>query len=249
MCAFLENDRTLFSCDLFGSHLASSAPVVDDHARVHEAAKRYFASIMMPFGKLIDKHLRTLGALEPATICPSHGPIYRKPSVILDAYRQWVSGQLEDRVVVAYESMHHSTRAMVECLATGLGSRGVGVDLFELATTDLGRLAMALVDAPTVVLGTPTLAGGPHPSVLHAAYVISILRPRAKLYSILGSCGWSAAKTVKILTDTLGPAVGEMLEPVIATGMPKEADRVAVDQLAASIVQKHVALGVRPAAA
>jgi flavorubredoxin len=248
MCALLVEERLLFSCDFFGSHLASSGAVLDDPTRVAEAAKRYFATIMMPFAKFIDRHLKTVAELDVATIAPSHGPIHRDPKSIIAAHRQWVSGPLADRVVIAYESMHHSTKHMVQLLGDALVRQGVAVELFQLGSTDLGRLAMAMVDAATIVLGTPTVAGGPHPSVLHAAYVASILRPRAKHLGVVGSAGWSAAKTVKMLAELLSSLPAEVLEPVFATGMPKEADCAALEALASTIVAKHGALGIHATA-
>ena len=244
MCALLVEERLLFSCDFFGSHLASSTAVLDDPARVYEATKRYFATIMMPFAKFIDRHLKTVAELDVATIAPSHGPIHPDPKAMIAAHRQWISGPLADRVVIAFESMHHSTKQMVGMLGDSLVRQGVAVDIFQLGSADLGRLAMAMVDAATIVLGTPTVAGGPHPSVLHAAYVASILRPRAKHLGVVGSAGWSAAKTVKMLADLLSSLPAEVLEPVFATGMPKEADRAALEALASTIVAKHAALGI-----
>jgi flavorubredoxin len=85
--------------------------------------------------------------------------------------------------------------------------------------------------------------------VLHAAYVASILKPRARYLSVVGSVGWSAAKTVKMLADVLAPVGAEPLEGVFASGLPKEADRKALDALAATIAEKHVVAGVRAAAA
>lgn len=55
MVTFLEEDKILFSCDFFGSHIASSDLFVTDQGRVYEAAKRYFAEIMMPFRSIIKK--------------------------------------------------------------------------------------------------------------------------------------------------------------------------------------------------
>ena len=57
MVTMLEQDRILFSCDFFGSHIATTDLFVTDEGRVYEAAKRYFAEIMMPFRPVIRKNL------------------------------------------------------------------------------------------------------------------------------------------------------------------------------------------------
>jgi flavorubredoxin len=54
MVTYIEEDRILFSGDFFGSHIATSDLFVTDQGRVYEAAKRYFAEIMMPFRSVIE---------------------------------------------------------------------------------------------------------------------------------------------------------------------------------------------------
>jgi flavorubredoxin len=102
MCSYLEEDRILFSCDFFGSHLATSSLFVDDEQRTVEDAKRYYAEIMMPFRNQIQKNLDKLSPYTIEMIAPSHGPVYPRPALIIDAYRDWVSDRVSNEVVVAY---------------------------------------------------------------------------------------------------------------------------------------------------
>ena len=55
MVAYLKEDKILFSCDFFGSHIATTDLYVTDEAQIYEAAKRYYAEIMMPFKNIIKK--------------------------------------------------------------------------------------------------------------------------------------------------------------------------------------------------
>ena len=75
MLTYLREDRILFTCDLFGSHLATNDLYATDQSRVCEAAKRYYAEIMMPFSGLIARHLKTLAEYEVELLAPSHGPL------------------------------------------------------------------------------------------------------------------------------------------------------------------------------
>ncbi len=86
MVTYLEERHILFSCDFFGSHIATSDLFVTDKGRVHEAAKRYFAEIMMPFRSIIEKNIEKLKAYDIKMIAPSHGQLYAQPSWIIDAY-------------------------------------------------------------------------------------------------------------------------------------------------------------------
>jgi flavorubredoxin len=238
MLTYLREDKILLPCDLFGSHLATTDLYVVDEGQVYEAAKRYFAEIMMPFRTSIEKHLERLNSYKIDIIAPSHGPMYDKPSFIMGAYRSWVFDPPKNIVVVPYISMHGSTQKMVEYFVGALVDKGVIVKQFNLAASDIGKLAMALVDAATMVIGTPTVLVGPHPNIAYAAFLANALRPRLQFVSIIGSYGWGS-KAVEQLTGMIPNLKAGVLAPVISKGFPKEEDFKALDNLASIIAQKH----------
>ena len=238
MVTYLKEDRVLFSCDFFGSHLATTDLYVTDEGQVYESAKRYYAEIMMPFRTIIQKNLEKIKDHAINIIAPSHGPMYNKPDFIINAYRSWAFDEPKNVVVLPYISMHDSTREMVKFLVEALARRGVTVKRFDLTVTDIGKLAMSLVDAATVILGTPTVLAGPHPNVAYAAFLANALRPNIKFASIIGSYGWGG-KTVEVLTGLIPNLKVEVLEPVLCKGYPRETDFKALDMLAETIAQKH----------
>ena len=242
MVAYLKEDKILFSCDFFGAHIASTDLFVTDEARVYEAAKRYYAEVMMPFRKIIRKNLDKISALDLDFIAPSHGQIYSRPEFIIEAHKEWVGDTLKNTVVLPYISMHHSTKIMVDFLTASLVKKGVKVELFNLTVTDIGKLAMALVDAGTIVIGTPTVLSGPHPNVVYGAYLANALRPKVKFLSIIGSYGWGG-KSVEILAGMIPNLKVEILDPVLAKGTPSEVDFAALENLAQTIATKHQELG------
>lgn len=238
MLTYLREEKILFPCDLFGSHLATSDLYVTDEATVYEAAKRYYAEIMMPFRTVIQRNLEKIKDLQIDVIAPSHGPVYDKPEFILNAYSDWVSAPPKNIVVLPYISMHGSTQKMVDYFVAALVERGVGVKQFNLARTDIGKLAMALVDAATIVVGSPTVLTGPHPNVVYAVYLANALRPKAKFASIIGSYGWGG-RMVEQIKGMLNNLKVELLEPVIVKGYPKAEDFEALDRLADEIFRRH----------
>jgi flavorubredoxin len=238
MVTYLQEDRILFTCDFFGSHLATTDMYVTDEARVYEAAKRYYAEIMMPFRKIIRKNLDKIEGRQIDLIAPSHGPMYDRPAFIFDAYRDWVSEEPKNVVVLPYISMHGSTEKMVEYLVSALAERGVTVYQFNLAVTDIGKLAITLVDAATIVVGTPTVHVGPHPNVVYAAYLANALRPKLRFASVIGSYGWSS-RAIEQVAGLIPNLEVEVLDPVLCKGYPREKDFQALDNLAAAIAEKH----------
>ena len=231
MLTWLPEQKVLFTCDLFGSHLASADLFVADETAVLLAAKRYFAEIMMPFKTTIEAKLGSVTKLQPQMIAPSHGPIHKRPNIIIDAYRDWVSAQPKNLVVIPYISMHDSTRLMVEHFIEALTQRGIQAEQFNLADGDVGKLAMSLVDAAGIVLGSPMVLGGPHPKVAYAALLANALRPKAKYLSVIGSFGWGG-RLVETLQSMMPSLKAEVLPPVLAKGLPRLKDYEALDALA-----------------
>ena len=239
---WLRESKTLFSCDFLGSHLATSE-LFSNRDEVLPGAKRYYAEIMMPFRTSVAKHLERLARMDLEFICPSHGPVHKKPFFILDAYRDWSSDKVKNEVVLPWVSMHGSTEAMARHLTDALIKRGISVKPFKLTSTDLGELASALVDAATVVLGTSTALVGPHPQGLYASALVGALRPKTRFLSLIGSYGWST-KAPEMVQALLGNLKAEMLEPVYIKGAPREKDFEALDRLADAILSKHRELGI-----
>ncbi len=241
MLTYLDEERLLFTCDFFGSHYATSRVMVGDDAHVVSSAKRYYAEIMMPFRKPIERHLARLEDLDIAMIAPSHGPIWDRPDVIIDAYRDWVSGSVKNVAVIPFISMHGSTSELVDRLVTELVRHGVTVRPFDLTVTDIGDLAMAMVDAATIVIGSPTVLGGAHPQAAYAASLANALRPKTRFASVVGSYGW-AAGSARALVEAMPALRVEVLDPVLVRGKPRADDLEAVDRLTATIAERHRAL-------
>jgi len=243
MFTYLREDRILFTCDFLGSHLATSDLFATNETLVYEAAKRYYAEIMMPFRTAIKNNLEKIKNLDIEIIATSHGPLYKKPEFIVNAYRDWISDQVKNEVVIPYVSMHGSTRRMVDYFVDALIWRDITVKPFNLTKTDIGELAIALVDAATLVIASPTVLIGPHPSVVYATYLANALRPKLKFASVIGSYGWGG-KMLEQITGALTNLRVEILDPVVIKGLPEEEDFRALDRLADGILDKHKTLNL-----
>jgi flavorubredoxin len=97
---------------------------------------------------------------------------------------------------------------------------------------------MSLVDAATVVVGTCTVLGGPHPLAANAAFLLNALRPKLKFVSVIGSFGW-ASKAVENLAAMLTAIKPEILAPVYVKGLPRPEDYQKLAGLAETITGKH----------
>jgi flavorubredoxin len=237
MFTFLKEDKILFTCDFLGSHLAANELFVSDEAKVYESAKRYYAEIMMPFRTSIKKHLEVIKGLEVEIIAPSHGLVYPRPEFILNAYKEWVSDEVKNEVIIPYISMHGSTKKMIDHLVDALIERGINVKPFNLTKTDIGELAISLVDAATIIIASPMILVGPHPNIVYATYLVNALRPKLKFASVIGSYGWGGRMLEQIKGMLINLKI-DIIEPVIIKGFPRGEDLKALDVLADNILKK-----------
>jgi len=222
MFTYLPENKTLFPCDFFGSHVAQG--LFDDEIEdLLVFAQKYFGEIMMPFRFNAQKGMEKIKDLEINMIAPSHGPIHRNPARILSAYRKWVNGETRQKAIIVYVTMWNSTEKMVKAIEDTLTSEGIEVAKHNLAVGDIGEVARDLVDSRAIVLGAPTVLGGAHPLAMYATYLAKVLRPPTKFAVVLTSYGWSGG-AIKHIQETLGPTKMEIVGALEINGPPTETD-------------------------
>jgi flavorubredoxin len=225
-------DQVLFTCDFFGAHLTSDKLYADEiGGLLLPEAKRYYAEIMMPFAASAQKALDKVKSATPKIIAPSHGPVYRNPKPIVEAYEKWTGGKLERKVVVVYVSMWGSTQALERIITETIASEGVEAVPYNLGVADVSHVLRDLVDASAVVIGTPTTLGGAHPLAVYATELIASFGVRGKVAAVFGSFGWGGGASRRIkarleqggfqVIDTLeirGPLKPEHMEKAVTLG-------------------------------
>ncbi|ADT83822.1 FprA family A-type flavoprotein [Thermococcus barophilus] len=236
MFTYLVEDKILFPCDFFGAHLAGGF-YDDDVPDLLTHAQRYFGEIMMPFSAMAKKALKKIEGLEIKIIAPSHGPIYRNPRRIIEAYKKWSSGETKEKVIIAYVSMWGANETMVRELAALLTAEGIDVKVYNLVSSDIGEIAKDLVDSRVIVLAAPTVLGGAHPLAIYAAYLVKALRPPAKYAVIMGSYGWHGRSKDSLLEVLKGSNI-ELLGSLEVRARPKNEDYEKLRRLALLIQEK-----------
>jgi len=236
MFTYLVEDKVLFPCDFFGSHTASGF-YDEDVEEIIPFAKRYFGEIMMPFRNMGKKALEKVKELEIEIIAPSHGPIYKNPERILEAYRKWTAGETREKVIIVYVSMWNSTQAMIKTMVETLLSEGIEVSLYNLSSADIGDIAKDLVDSHAIVLGTPTVLGGMHPLAIYAAYLVKALRPPLKYGVVLSSYGWGGGAPRQV-QEILGPTKIEVVGALEINGPPSAEDHQKIIEIGKRLSNK-----------
>jgi len=231
-------DGVLFPCDFFGAHIAKSK-LFDEEVGdiVLPEAKRYYAEIMMPFPLAIQRALDKVKNLDLKMVAPSHGPIYRNPRRILDAYENWARGPLQQKAVVIYVTMWGATEVLGKTIVESISAEGVEVVPYNLLVADVSHVMRDLVDASAIVIGAPTVLNGAHPLTIMMTEIIRAIKPRTKLVALFGSYGWGRG-AVKMMTDRLQQSGFEVLGTLEVRGPPREEDLKNAADLGKLVVQR-----------
>jgi len=222
MFTYVPENKTLFPCDFLGAHVAEG--IYDDEVDdLLVFAQKYFGEIMMPFRPNAQKGLEKIKDLPIEIIGPSHGPIYRNPQRILQAYGKWANGETKQKAIIVYATMWNSTEKMIRPIIDILSSEGIETVVHNLVFADIGDVAKDLVDSRAIILGTPTVLNGAHPLAVYATYLVKALKPPAKYAAVLSSYGWGGG-AIKHVQETLGPTKMEIVGALEINGPPTESD-------------------------
>ena len=238
MFTYIKEDNILCTCDFLGAHFIFDNIFAIPSNELERSAKKYFAEIMMPFSTVCRKYIKQIKEMNVSMIMPSHGPIHKNPNYILDLYEDWAGEKGKNLVLLPYVSMYNSTTEMINYLSNKLAEKGIPSIKYDMVDGNLGDLAIALVDGTTIILGTSMVLAGPHPAAFNTVYLASLLKPKAKIASFIGSYGWGGNLFGK-MAEMLTPLKLDVIEPILVKGKAKPEDYKKIEEMAETIYLKH----------
>jgi len=208
MASYLDGEEILFSNDAFGQHICTTKRFDDEndlHDIMYEAAK-YYANILMPFGKLVGKALTKTSQIPIKMIAPSHGIVWRSHIAdVLHKYEQWGTNYTTDKVVIVYDTMWGSTEKMARRILEGIAATGVEAKLYKVSITDRSELLKEILEAKAVLIGSSTQNNGPLATVGGLMTYLKGLRPANKFGASFGAYGWGGGAQ-KVIDEGLASA-------------------------------------------
>ena len=224
MVTYCPEEKIIFSNDAFGQHIASSERFDDEYpynVMMHEAAK-YYANIVMPYGRQVQKALEVVKSLEIDTICPSHGLMFRKyiPE-ILEKYAEWSTNQVIDKALIIYDTMWKSTETIAHSIQETFENKGYQTRLYNLQYTHISDIMTDVLTAKYICVGSPTLNNNILPTVASFLAYLKGLAPKKRKSLAFGSYGWGG-QSVGIVERELEACGFEMLEKIRLQYVPDE---------------------------
>lgn len=208
MMTWLEEDKLLMTCDIFGEHYCNEAMFDDQVGDFDDAFRYYYDVIMKPFSKFMLQAIDRIKTLNIKAILPGHGAILRtnwkKYVDLSEKYaHEALNDQQPNRVFIAYVSAYHNTGIIAEKIAEGVRLAGdIDVDLCDIEKMDIATMEHKLTRASALIVGCPTFSQNILLPVYQLFAVINPIRDRNKLAAAFGSYGWSG-EGAKIMTSAM----------------------------------------------
>ncbi|MCD4784082.1 MAG: FprA family A-type flavoprotein [Candidatus Eremiobacteraeota bacterium] len=201
MMTYCPEEKLLMPNDAFGQHIASSQRYADEleWGLVYEEASKYYANIVMPYGPMVNKALKIASGLDIDMIAPSHGLIWRKDlGKIISHYAKWANNETEEKAVIVYDSMWHSTEKLAYALHDGLEDAGVPTVMRSLQANHISDVIADVLTSKGVFIGSPTLNNGMLPTMGGFLTYMGGLKPTKRIGFAFGSYGWGGQSIKEI---------------------------------------------------
>lgn len=228
MVSYCQEEKLLFSNDAFGQHIASSERFVVDYPFniVMEEARKYYANIVLPYSKQVQKVLEAAAPLEIEMIAPSHGLIWTKHiPEILAAYKEWAYNVADPKkALIIYDTMWKSTQKMAYAIAEAFENLGINFRMLNLQENHISDIMTQIITAKYICVGSPTLNSSILPTVAAFLYYLKGLSPKNRIALAFGSYGWGG-QSIDIVHNLLGDPKEcgfEMMEPIKVQYIPDE---------------------------
>ncbi|NRY60278.1 FprA family A-type flavoprotein [Clostridium beijerinckii] len=208
MYTYIEEDKTLVTCDSFGSHYSFDGILlskVTDNEGYLRALKYYFDCIIGPFkNPFMIKALDRIKDLEIDMICTGHGPVLDcRIDEIMDYYRKWsnvTNPNPRKTVIIPYVSAYGYTRELAHKIAEGIEASGdIDVRTYDMETSDQAKVLEELEFADGILFGSPTIVGEALKPIWDLTTSIFARTHGNKLASAFGSYGWSGEAVPHII--------------------------------------------------
>lgn len=199
MYTYIEEDKTLITCDSFGSHYCLDDVVLSkltDNEGYMRATKYYFDNIIGPFKADMLKALDKIKDLDVDMICTGHGPVIDcRIDEIKDTYKKWctvINPNPRKTVIIPYVSAYGYTKELAYEIEKGIKDSGdIDVRTYDLVESDTAKVLEEIGFADGLLFGTPTIVGEALKPIWDLTTSIFAGTHGGKLASAFGSYGWS----------------------------------------------------------
>ncbi len=205
MVTYCPEDRILYSCDIFSTHVANENYFDDrEPADIMEDFKVYYKLIMGPHRLYVRDLIEILSGLDIQTIAPSHGYILRNNArKYIDLYDK-MSRNREEGVkgLVLYSTMTGNTKQIARSIQHMYEQMGIPMEILDADRTDPEEIRRAITAADIVFFGSSTRYADMPGKLESILKDLKDMDLKNKYAAAFGSYGWSG-EPIEIIQDYL----------------------------------------------
>ena len=233
MFTYCEEERTVFTCDMLGSHYCE--PYIYDTAvtypaKYFEALKGYYDAIFGPFKPYVRAGLEKLSNLDYDFACTSHGPILTrdgKLNEVLRLYNEWsaqVQGEVD--IPVFYCSAYGNTEKLAQAISRGIlrAKPDAKCEAIDINSVEMSVLQARLNASTAFAVGSPTINSDAVAPVWELLSHVDAINSKKRPALVFGSYGWSGEAVGNITARLNGLRMSVFEDGLKVTFVPSDED-------------------------
>ena len=224
MITYCPEDKVLFPCDVFSTHLTAKEYFVSKADKdITEAFSVYYDLIMSPHRKYVRPMISMIKELDIEMIAPSHGYVLDEDidkyiSIYDEKSKETKKGK---KATIVYTTMRNSTKKIAEKFKELFEAEEIEVSVFNADKADENEILESIKASDAILFGTSTKYGDLIGSIENILKQLKDMNLEGKIAAAFGSFGWSG-EPIEIIQDYLNETNANVLNTssiIKSTGM------------------------------
>lgn len=205
MITYSIEDKILFPCDIFSTHVANDK-YFDDQADtdITDDFVGYYNAIIHPHRRYVRTLITALEELDVQMIAPSHGFILRKDvQKYIDLYKTMSADTVTDKkVTIVYTTIKSNTKKLANILKETFDNHNIKATVFNADRSDKVEILKSIQEADAVLIGSATRYADMIGSLEEILIELKSMNLNGKIGAAFGSYGWSG-EAIEVIQDYL----------------------------------------------
>ena len=205
MITYCVEDKILYPCDIFSSHVASNVLFNDEVSfDITEDFIGYYNAIIHPHRRYVRTLMTAIEDLDIRMIAPSHGFILRKDiEKYIDLYKTMSADTVHDKkVTIVYTTIRRNTKKVAESLKEIFEKNNIQATVFNADKSEKSDILASIQEADAVFIGSSTKYADMIGNLEDLLKDLKEMDLNGKIGAAFGSYGWSG-EAIEVIQDYL----------------------------------------------
>lgn len=205
MITYCVDDKILFPCDIFSTHVAVNEVFADEAGfDITDDFIGYYNAIIHPHRRYVRTLIDALEDMDIQMIAPSHGFILRENvQKYIDLYASLSADTVQDKkVTIVYTTIRRNTKKVAEHLKKTFEENEIQTEIFNADKSDKAEILASIKVADAVFIGSSTKYADMIGNLEDVLKDMTKMDLEGKIGAAFGSYGWSG-EAIEVIQDYL----------------------------------------------